>query len=107
LDLFLTEGAPEDLADHAFGKVAAELDLGGHFVRGEMLSEVGLELIRSRSFTILEHDVYLDALSLVGIRDADGDSFLDLGVLVDQLINLTREDVGTPTVIPSLTLGCW
>ncbi len=78
--LFLSQRAPEDFADHAFGQFCVELDLGRDLVRREPILEVGDELLRRRRLAILEDDVDLDALSLCGS--------------------------GMPIVMPSLTLGC-
>ena len=91
--LFLSQRPPEDFADHAFGQFRAELDLGRNFVWREALLEVGDELFGRRRLAFLEDDVDLDALSFARIGDADGDALLDLGVLIDQLVNLARKDV--------------
>ena len=92
-NLFLSQRAPEDFADHAFGQFLAELDLGWHLVRREPLLEVGGELFGRRGLAILEDDIDLDVLSFARIRDADADTLFDLGVLIDQLINFERKDV--------------
>src|SRR5580704_14319686 len=91
--LFLFHLLLGELADGSLGQLRPDLESDRHLVLADLALEMLLQFLEGERGAGLQLDEHLGRFLAVGIGDADHDTLIDRGKLVDRLLDHARIDV--------------